>query len=237
MNKTLLFAASAALAMTVAACSGGAGGDDDDDGGSGFDDDGGSGTGTLRIIAALSVDPDGTFLANVNVADQDNTVVSGGTVTLRTPDQGDIVLVEQPVGFGTYVISPPGSVDYASGFGLDVDGGADGNATGIGFNAPDPTGITAPQNQDTLPLSQDMTVTWSGRGADDHRIELVVNDYDSGWVAGDTGTDVIVAAVLNTASTETLTVRRRKELEITSGRPGSVFTVELEDVIEPLGLQ
>lgn len=234
-SVSVLLAAMAALSLPVAACSGGGGGDDDDDGG--FGDDGGTGTGTLRIIAALSVDPDGNFLANVNVADEQSTVVSGATVTLKTPDQGDVLLVEQPVGFGTYVIAPAGSVDYAAGFGLDVDGGADGNATGIGFDAPELTSVTAPQNQDTVPLNQDLTVTWAGRGADEHRLELIVNDYDSGWIDGDTGSEVILAAVLTTAATETLTVRRRKELDITSGRPGSVFTVELEDIVEPLGVQ
>lgn len=233
MRVALLLAAAAALSLSAAACSGG--GDDDDDGG-GFSDDGGTGTGTLRIVAALSVDPDGNFLANVNVADAQSTVVNGATVTLKTPDQGDIVLVEQPVGFGTYVL-PTGDYDYSSGYGLDVDGGSDGNAFGIGFDAPDATAVTSPQNQDTVPLSQDLTVTWAGRGADEHRLELIVNDYDSGWVGGDTGSDVIVAAVIGTAATETLTVRRRREIDITSGTQNSVFSVELEDVIEPLGVQ
>lgn len=236
MKKALLFtAALSALAFPIGACSGG--GDDDDDGGSGFQDDGGTGTGTLRIIAALSVDPDGNFLANVNLANENTMVVSGATVTLKTPDQGDILLTEQPVGFGNYIIVPAGSVDYASGFGLDVDGGADGNAFGIGFNAPDPTAVTSPQNQDSFPLSQDLTVTWAGRGADQHRLELFKNDYDSGFVDGDTGSDVILAAVITSAGTETLIVRRRKEIDITSGRAGSVFTVELEDIVEPLNVQ
>ena len=229
----LTLAALAAISVSAGACSGS--GDDDDDGGS-FSDNGGDGTGTLRIIAALAVDADGEFTANVSLANESNTIVQGATVTLRTPEQGDIVLDEQ-VGFGTYVL-PAGTWDYASGFGLDVDGGADGNAFGIGFNAPDLTQVTSPQNQDVVPISQDLTVTWAGRGADQHRLELTVHDYDSNWVDGDTGSDVILGAVItSSASVETLTVRRRREFDISSGRPGSVFSAQLEDVIEPLGVQ
>jgi hypothetical protein len=232
-NLGVLLAALAALALSSAACSGGGGDDDDDDGG--FSDDGGSGTQTLRITAALSVGPTGDFLANVNVLTSQSTVVSGATVTLRTPD-GDLALVEQPVGFGTYVL-PAGDHEYAAGFGLEIDAGADGNATGIGFDAPGLTEVLAPLDQTTLPVNQDINVTWAGRGADQHRFELTVNDYDSGYVEGDTGSDVILAAVVTSAATETLTIRRRKELDITSGFAGSKFTANLEDVIEPLGLQ
>lgn len=230
-----LLAVLVALASPGAACRGGGNGDGDGDDG-GFADNGGIGTGTLRIIAALSVDEDGDFQANVNLANAMNQVVSGATVVLRTPDQGDLTLVEEPAGFGTYVL-PPGAWDYAAGFGLEVDGGAEGNAHGIGFDAPDLTQVLFPESQDTLPLGQDATVTWAGRGAEQHRLTLTVNDYDSGWTDGDPGSAVIPAAVLTTAAVETLTVRRRKEIDITSGRPGSVFKAELRDVVEPLGLQ
>lgn len=228
--RTMLLVA--ALAVSSACTAGG--GDDDDDGG-GFGDDGGDGTGTLRIIAALAVTDAGDFTANVSLADDANTIVQGATVTLRTPEQGDILLAEQ-VGFGTYVL-PSGSWEYAAGFGLDVDAGADGNAFGIGFDAPDLTDVVSPQNQDTVPVSQDLTVTWAGRGADEHRLELTVNDYDSGWVDGDEGSAVIPALSISTSATETLTIRRRREFDISSGRPGSVFSAQLEEVVEPLGVE
>jgi hypothetical protein len=234
MNLTNLGVLLAALTLCTAACSGGGGGDDDDDDG-GFSDDGGSGTQTLRITAAMSVNPSGDFQANVNVLTSQSTVISGATVTLRTPT-GDVTLVEQPVGFGTYVL-PAGDHEYAAGFGLEIDAGAEGNVTGVGFNAPGLTDVLAPLDQTTLPVNQDINVSWAGRGADQHRLELTVNDYDSGYVDGDTGSDVILAAVVTSAATETLTIRRRKEMDITSGFAGSKFTANLEDVIEPLGLQ
>ena len=205
-------------------------------GGGAFTDDGGTGTGTLRIIAALSVDETSSFLANVAVADEASQPVTGASVVLGTPDQGDIALVEEPAGFGIYVL-PPGAWDWTTGFSLDVDAGAAGNAAGIGFAAPDLTQVTSPQAQDTLPLGQAISVTWLGRGADEHRLRLALHEYDSGWVAGDDGAGVIPAAVTTTAGGEALTVNRRKEIAITAGRPGSAFTAELEDVITPIGLQ
>lgn len=226
----------AAASLAAAACSGGGGGGDDDDDDGGFDDDGGTGTGTLRINAVLAKEAQGLFTARVVVLDDASTPVSGATVVLRTPDQGDVTLVEEPP-FGAYELAPGASIDYAEGFGLEVDAGATGNATGIGFDAPSPTEITSPENQDSVPLGEDLEVTWAGRGATEHRIELVINDYDSGWTDGDPGDFTIGAAVLQTAGTESLTVRRRKEMDITSGIAGSTFTATLEDLLPTLAVE
>ena len=238
LRSLRLLVALSSSALAVAACSGGGGGggDDDDDDGAGFDDDGGTGTGTLRINAALEKDAEGLFSVRVVVLDGANAPVGGATVVLRTPEQGDVTLVEEPP-FGAYELAPAASIDYAEGFGLEVDAGATGNATGIGFDAPSPTDITSPQNQDTVPLDADLVVTWDGSGATEHRLELVINDYDSGWTDGDPGTFTIPAAEMQTSGTESLTVRRRKEMAITSGVAGSTFTATLEDELPTIAVQ
>lgn len=223
--KRLLLAAS----CLAAACSGGGGGG----GGGGFSDSGGTGTNSLKVTAALTVE-DGSFdAANVAVADAASSVVSGATVILTTPT-GPIPLVESPVGFGVYVL-PAGTHPYEAGYRLDVDKGAD-HADGISIQAPSATDVTSPASQANLPDHAAIDVVWGGRGADDHRLELLINHYDSDWTAGDTGAATIDAAVVNTAGVETLTVRRRKIVPITAGRPGSQISIELKDTVSPIAI-
>jgi hypothetical protein len=225
MKRTLF----ASVLLFAAGCAGGGGGG----GGGGFSDSGGTGTMSLKVTAAIAVQGGAFDTANVAVADAASSVVSGATVTLTTPTQV-IPLVESPVGFGVYVL-PSGTFAYESGYRLDVDKGAD-HADAISILAPTATVVTSPASQANLPNHAPIDVAWNGRGADDHRLELLINHYDSDWTAGDTGSATIGAATVNTAGVETLTLRRRKIVPITAGRPGSQISIELKDTVSPIAI-
>ncbi len=227
------------LALSLSGCSGGGGG-----GGSngGFDDNGGSGTGTLKLtmtVTASKVPGDvvDDYVANLSISDPQNSAVAGATVTLHTPD-GDLVMTETTPGLGFYSL-PAGTHLYPDqGFRLDVDHAA-GSVTGVSIAAPTVTDVTEPTTQDTWALATDAPITWNGRGAAQHKIEVQIassTTYDSGWVVGDTGSTVIPAASMTTSGIATLTVRRRKEMTIptTTARPGSIWRIDFDDDIAPI---
>ncbi len=220
------------LAAVLALSLGCSGGDDDDDDGSiSFDDSGGTGTGTLKITATLSM---GTaFQATVAVSDEENAAVSGASVVLTTPLE-EIEMVEQVAGIGFYTL-PSSGYDYATGYRLDVDAGED-YARGIAITAPAESDVTDPQGQSSLTLGNTTDVVWTGRGADAFKVEFEINEAaGSGWVDGDPGT--YTTAVLNSAGLEILTFRRKKEIEITSGRTGSLLKLELKEIVSPLSVE
>lgn len=226
----LLAPALLAGSLVAAACSGGGGGA----GGGGFSDYGGDGTGTLKVVASVSVEDGDLDSVNVALTDANNSAVSGATVTLTTPE-GEVQLVEQTVGLGFYEL-PSGTYAYAPGYRLDVER-IDDAATNVTIAAPDLTQVTQPESQGAVFQNQPAEVLWDGEGADQHRLELTLNDFDSGWVDGDPGSYVIQGMFLTTAGTETLTVRRRKTMPITAGRPGSEFRIDLVDTVVPIAVQ
>lgn len=225
-RRLALVLAAGTAAISIAACSGGGGGGGDTPGG-GYVDDGGEGTGTLKVVVSISVDDGFIESGNLSLTDQNSSAVAGASVVLTTPDSA-ITMVEQTPGLGVYSLPAGFDTTYGAGFQLDVTRGTD-TATGITIAAPELTEVLTPANQSAIPVGAATTVTWAGQGADQFRVELLINDYDSGWQSGDPGTFEIGAANVNTAGTETLTVRRRKTMPITSGRPGSEFKIDLED--------
>lgn len=218
----LVLACAITTSVLVAACSGGGGGG----GGGGYVDNGGEGTGTLKVVISVTVD-EGIFeSANLALTDQAASAVSGASVILTTPAEA-ITMVEETPGLGVYTL-PAGEFAYGAGFQLDVTRLTD-EATGITIAAPGLTDIQSPEEQGSIFRGQPSEITWLGEGADEFRIELFANDFNSDWQTGDPGTYVIGGAFITTAGAETLTVRRRKTLPITSGRPGSEFKIDIED--------
>ena len=218
----LVLASCVTVSVLVAACSGGGGGG----GGGGFVDNGGQGTGTLKVVMSVTVVEGFLASANLSLTDQNSSAVSAASVLLTTPAE-QITMIEETPGLGVYTL-PAGEFAYGAGFQLDVTRLTD-EAKGITIAAPGLTDIQSPEEQGSIFRGQPAEITWLGEGADQFRIELFANDFNSDWQTGDPGTYVIGGAFITTAGAETLTVRRRKILPITSGRPGSEFKIDLED--------
>jgi hypothetical protein len=220
----------AGLAILFSGC----GGSDSPTSAGGLPDSPGSGTGTLKVVAAVEgrdTGP-GTFESDflATVTDQGGQPVSGATVTISGAF-GTVTLAEDSQAAGDYLLNTyPG---FAGGpYTLNVTRGTD-NVTSVRATAPSLHTITSPVANAVVTAGQPVNVAWSRpTAADESRVETL--DYTGPWTTGDPGMLTVPGASNPARPDQRFRVKRRTVQSAAGGLPGSQLSVRIRNSVEPV---
>jgi hypothetical protein len=172
------------------------------------------------------------------VRDEANVPASAATVTLHWPD-GQIILLEDPVGTGIFQIPSGEELPWAEAYGLSIERGED-YLDKITITSPTLHEITSPDRFYNHYALQPLDVEWTGGDtAEEYRVVTQTNGFDSNWIEGDPGLFRIEGpnfAQAGGAYMESVTVRRRKALELTGALPQSSLTLEVLQEVDPIAV-
>lgn len=196
-----------------------------------------TGTSSLLIVAEINGAEDigsGTFSTSylVTILDSLNQPVNDAVVTLVHGQLGTIALPWNSLTPGSYSASASSYTEGA--FLLNVVRGTDW-LVNAQVTAPDLHLITFPTVADTLQADQPFDVTWS-RVTAAASITVETRDFGpalSAGVGADNGS-YLVPASLNIRDDQRVRVWRTNSTVLNTGLPGSSFSAEIRNAIEPI---
>jgi hypothetical protein len=197
--------------------------------------DPGTGTLTLRVTADIDAnDVVGSFITDfqVDVEDAGGLPISGAIVTFNNSSLGEITLLEDAVGSGSYVAVRNGFPE--GDFELNVVRGTD-NIQGVILGGPGVHTITAPLASTSVTALQSLIVTWTSP-SQAKSAEVETRNYGP-VVVPDTGAAMIPSLELEARVDERIRVFRFNEVGINGGLPGSRLKVEVRQTVEPIIVQ